>query len=277
MAHLTIPSKADGNTAKEGGKDKLSKFKIIASLRPSKYSHQPEPPKIQCTPLWAPVSSHSEHKEEEGEQEEELDAYQFLTTLWVPESNVNLRFNCQRDIVVRLPKARTPLTPLKNSPQKEKKSRTLLKKKRRAKREGELNSHSSPAQPASNPHSISDPSDDVPFTPRSMGTPALESPPLFNKNYPPSSFVSSSRPDSPISRPPSAVSSATTAPSYSAGSYQRVRSDTLASTQTYETLPSYRSRRNTQIFVDSDMPLPTTPRTKFRPLPPLPSVPSFVS
>ncbi|KAK1235530.1 hypothetical protein PQX77_001234, partial [Marasmius sp. AFHP31] len=147
----------------------------------------------------------------------------------------------------------------------------LLKKGRRDKREGELNSHSSLFQPASNPHSISDPSDDVPFTPRSMGTPALESPPPFNKNYPPSSFVSSSRPDSPISRPPSAASSTTTAPSYSGGSYQRVRSDTLASTQTYETLPSYCSRRNTQIFIDSGMPLSTTPRAKFRPLPPLPS------
>ncbi|KAK1235533.1 hypothetical protein PQX77_001237 [Marasmius sp. AFHP31] len=142
--------------------------------------------------------------------------------------------------------------------------------------EEELSSpHSSLDQPPNDsPSPTSDHTNDVPFTPHSMGTPVQESPSPSIENYPPSSFMFPlSRTHSPIVRPPTAASSTTTAPPYSPGPYRR-RRDTSASSQTYETLPSYHSRRSTQTL--ADMALPTTTHN-FRSLPPLPPLPPFIS
>ncbi|KAL0061295.1 hypothetical protein AAF712_011871 [Marasmius tenuissimus] len=137
------------------------------------------------------------------------------------------------------------------------------------------NSHSTLAQPTANsPSSISDHANDVPFTPHSAGTPVHGSPSPSTENYPPSSFIFPlGRTHSPIVRPATAASGTTTAPPYSPGPY-RQRRDTSASSQTYETLPSYHSRRSTQTL--TDMALPTTTHN-FRSLPPLPPLPPFIS
>ncbi|KAK1235534.1 hypothetical protein PQX77_001238 [Marasmius sp. AFHP31] len=138
--------------------------------------------------------------------------------------------------------------------------------------------HFSLGEPADSPlSSTGDHSDDAPFTSHTAGTPVHESPPPSVESYPPSSFVFPSRTHSPIVRPPTTASSATTAPPYSPGPYhpyRGLRRDTLASNQTYETLPSYHSRRSTQTL--ADMVLPTTTHN-FRSLPPLPPLPPFVS
>ncbi|KAJ8081307.1 hypothetical protein PM082_007142 [Marasmius tenuissimus] len=102
-------------------------------------------------------------------------------------------------------------------------------------------------------------------------TSAPERPPSSNEDHPPSSFTFPGRSPSPSTRPPTAVSSLTTAPPYSAGPYLD-RRDTITSSQTYETLPSYHSRQSTQTL--ADMGGPSTPRN-IRSLPPLPTLPPF--
>ncbi|KAJ8083412.1 hypothetical protein PM082_009284 [Marasmius tenuissimus] len=125
--------------------------------------------------------------------------------------------------------------------------------------------HTPLGEPADTPPSTSDRSGDVTGT--SASTPVHNLPP---------SLVFLDRSDSPIVRPLSVVSSATTVPPYFLGDHPRSRRDTLASTRTYETLPSYHSRRSTRLLSDSDMvPNPTT--RNIRPLPPIPPLPSFIS
>ncbi|KAK1227737.1 hypothetical protein PQX77_009247 [Marasmius sp. AFHP31] len=96
-----------------------------------------------------------------------------------------------------------------------------------------------------------------------------------SERYPPSSYAFSDRSRSPISRPPTAASSTPTAPPYSAGSYSfNERRGTLSSDQSYETLPSYHSRRSTQMLaVMSGL---STARN-IRSLPPTPPLPIFAS
>ncbi|KAK1219791.1 hypothetical protein PQX77_017478, partial [Marasmius sp. AFHP31] len=119
---------------------------------------------------------------------------------------------------------------------------------------------------ANNPPSTSGHSEDSPITPHTTTASVCDTPPPF---------VLPSRSDSPIARPLSAVSSATTVPPYTQGGYSpRSWRDTLASAQTYETLPSYHSRRSTRTLTIM-APIPTT--RNVRPLPPIPPLPSFVS
>ncbi|KAK1235535.1 hypothetical protein PQX77_001239 [Marasmius sp. AFHP31] len=116
-------------------------------------------------------------------------------------------------------------------------------------------------------------SDDVPRTPAFTYTPASETPPSSNESHPPSSFTLPSRSQSAVTRRPTASSNSTSVPPYSAGPY-RERRDTIASDGTYETLPSYHSRRSTQTHAD----LGVTPISRIvRSLPPLPALPPFAS
>ncbi|KAK1228258.1 hypothetical protein PQX77_008703 [Marasmius sp. AFHP31] len=92
-----------------------------------------------------------------------------------------------------------------------------------------------------------------------------------NGTHPPSSFTFSGGSQPSISRSPTAISNSIAAPAYSAGP-DRERRDTLASNQTYETLPSYHSRRSTQAL--TDMTISSTPHTIVS-LPPLPALPPF--
>ncbi|KAJ8083436.1 hypothetical protein PM082_009310 [Marasmius tenuissimus] len=92
----------------------------------------------------------------------------------------------------------------------------------------------------------------------------------LDRTHPPSSFTFPVGPQS-ISRSPIATSSSTATPAYSASPY-RERRDTLASNQTYETLPSYHSRRSTQAL--ADMTISSTPHN-MRSLPSLPALPLF--
>ncbi|KAG7096008.1 hypothetical protein E1B28_006690 [Marasmius oreades] len=86
-------------------------------------------------------------------------------------------------------------------------------------------------------------------------------------------FPSSSSPTAPPT--PSEPSSTPTVPSYTEGPYAyRRRHDTLASYGTYETLPSYHSRRSSQTLAELMNFGPPTPR-HVRSLPPLPPLPPF--
>ncbi|KAJ8083410.1 hypothetical protein PM082_009282 [Marasmius tenuissimus] len=263
-----VPLDTNGDPPKERDKDDLSESRINDSSRPLRlYNHQRKPSETHYTPPLFSDNLHSEDKEEEGEETEEEDARSRSPIILRAQAVVGaLRANFRTGIIKRQLSVST-----------------LFKRRQREHRVSwELNGqHSSLGEPANNPlaHSpTSDPSEDVPLTPRSAGTQVPDSPsPLSITNHHPSSFTFPSRSDSPISRPPSAASSTTIAASHSAGPYHRVNYDTLAKSQTYETLPSYRSRRNTQIFTDLEVPLPRTPRTRIRPLPPLPSQPPFVS
>ncbi|KAG7096009.1 hypothetical protein E1B28_006691 [Marasmius oreades] len=85
-------------------------------------------------------------------------------------------------------------------------------------------------------------------------------------------FPSSSSPTPPT---PSVSSSTPTVPPYTEGPYvYRQRHDTLASHGTYETLPSYHSRRSSQTLAEMLNGPPQTPR-HVRSLPPLPPLPPF--
>ncbi|KAJ8083409.1 hypothetical protein PM082_009281 [Marasmius tenuissimus] len=284
-AYPAVPLTANSDATKERGKDKSYESGIDDSSRPPRYNYQHEPSKIQHTSLFSSDSSYLEHEEKEGKQQVDAGS-RFLARLRAKASIGILRTNARSDIVV----------------ERQPKSRTLLKKRKRGKREklnrqdfslSELVGNSPlgltpgvilPVPPGderlarddwSSP--TSHPLGDVPFTPPSTGTPIPESPssPTTIDSHPPSSFEFPSRSDSYISRPPSEVPSyTTTAPPYP---YYRVRCDTHSSTQSYETLPGYQSRRSTPVSTDPDVPLPMAPRTKIRPLPPVPSVPPFVS
>ncbi|KAJ8083411.1 hypothetical protein PM082_009283 [Marasmius tenuissimus] len=288
VPYSTIPSKANGDATKKGGKDKFFEPGIDDFSRPSRYHHEHEPSKVQRISLSSSDNSYLEHKEKEGEQQEEVDAgSRFLGRLRAKASIGALRTSSDRsDIVERQPK-----------------SRTLRKKRKRGKREklnrqhfslGELVGNSPPGLmcvgvillvPRGDerltrddwPSPTSDPPGDVPSVSRSTGTPVQTSPsPPSIKTHPSSPSVFPHRSDPLISRLPGVDFSTMTAPPCSC---HRLSCDTLASTQTYETPPSYRSRRSTQTFTDPDKrPLPTTPRTKTRPLPlpPLPAVTQFV-
>ncbi|KAK1218604.1 hypothetical protein PQX77_018704 [Marasmius sp. AFHP31] len=266
--YSAVPLNTNGDATKEWGKENLLESSNDSPRPLRLYNHQRKPFETHYTPPLSFDNSYSEYKEEEGEDtEEEEDTGSRSPAILRAQAAVGaLRANFRIGIVGRQPKVKA-----------------LLK---RRKRKGELNSqHSSQGEPGNNPlapsPTSSDSSDDVPFSPRSTGTPVFDSPsPLSIKNHPPSSFGFPNRSDSSFSHPPSVASSTTTAPFYSGGPYHRARCDSLASNQTYETLPSYHSRRSTQTFTDSDisdMPFPTTPRTNIRPLPPLPSSPPFVS
>ncbi|KAK1235532.1 hypothetical protein PQX77_001236 [Marasmius sp. AFHP31] len=122
------------------------------------------------------------------------------------------------------------------------------------------------SESANNPPSTSDHSEDGPTTPPTTNTPVRDTP---------SPFVFLNRSDSPIVRPLSAVSSTITVPPYTQGAHNpRSWRDTLASAQTYETLPSYHSPRSTRTLADM-APIPTT--RNIRPLPSIPPLPSFIS
>ncbi|KAF9262774.1 hypothetical protein L218DRAFT_381541 [Marasmius fiardii PR-910] len=98
----------------------------------------------------------------------------------------------------------------------------------------------------------------------------------------PSPFPSSSSSPVPPPSPTRSVAASTpTVPPYPYSPYSyRPRHDTLASNRTYETLPSYHSRRSSQTLADIMAPGPSTPRngnSYIRSLPPLPPLPPFIS
>ncbi|KAJ8083420.1 hypothetical protein PM082_009292 [Marasmius tenuissimus] len=121
-------------------------------------------------------------------------------------------------------------------------------------------------------------SDNFPLSrpaPAALNSPADHQSSPSSERYPPSSYTFSDRSRSPISRPPTAASSTPTAPPYSAGSYSfHERRGTLSSDQTYETLPSYHSRRSTPTL--AMMAGPSTARN-VRSLPTIPPLPSSAS
>ncbi|KAL0573534.1 hypothetical protein V5O48_008419 [Marasmius crinis-equi] len=144
-------------------------------------------------------------------------------------------------------------------------------------REHELRNPDSPANehydiPTHPNQRTDDTSPTSPMPPPDM--PEDEPPSPVNASYPPSSFTFPTLPHPPPSRSPSASSSTPTVPPYSGPYSHRERRDTLASNRTYETLPSYHSRRSTQTL--ADMVVPPSPRN-IRSLPPLPPLPPFIS
>ncbi|KAL0061298.1 hypothetical protein AAF712_011874 [Marasmius tenuissimus] len=119
-------------------------------------------------------------------------------------------------------------------------------------------------------------SDDDPRTPASTHAPVSETPPSSNESHPPSSFPFPGGSQSAIARRPTATSNSTSVPPYSAGPY-RERRDTITSNGTYETLPSYHSRRSTQNLADMGVPPISRIVRSLPPLPALPALPPFTS
>ncbi|KAJ8083419.1 hypothetical protein PM082_009291 [Marasmius tenuissimus] len=108
--------------------------------------------------------------------------------------------------------------------------------------------------------------------PATLNSPSDRRPSPSSERSPPSSYTLSDRSRSPISRPSTAVSSV---PPYSAGPYSFGEwRDTLLSDHTYETLPSYHSRRSTQTFATTSG-LSTS--RGVRSLPPIPPLPPSLS
>ncbi|KAL0061294.1 hypothetical protein AAF712_011870 [Marasmius tenuissimus] len=136
----------------------------------------------------------------------------------------------------------------------------------REEEEGWSNLNLSLGEIPNSPPSTSGHSEDGPITPYTTSTPVCDTPP---------SFVSLRPSDSPIARPLSTISNTTAVPPYSPGDYHpRSWRNTFASAQTYETLPSYHSRRSTRTLNEM-APIPTT--RNIRSLPPIPPLPPFVS
>ncbi|KAK1235536.1 hypothetical protein PQX77_001240 [Marasmius sp. AFHP31] len=108
--------------------------------------------------------------------------------------------------------------------------------------------------------------------PSTLNSPHRPSPSA--QRYPPVSYAFSDRSRSPISRSSTTASSTPTVPPYSAGPYPfNGRRDTLSSDHTYETLPSYHSRRSTQTFLS----MSTHGVRSLPPIPPLPPSASLSS
>ncbi|KAK1235517.1 hypothetical protein PQX77_001254 [Marasmius sp. AFHP31] len=108
--------------------------------------------------------------------------------------------------------------------------------------------------------------------PAASNSPSPRQPSPSSERSPPSSYTFSDRSRSPITRPSTAVSSV---PPYSAGPYSfDERRDTLLSDHSYETLPSYHSRRSTQTFATTSG-LSTS--RGVRSLPPIPPLPPSLS